>query len=211
MLDADAIRKCYRRYARFYDVYFGPVLHPGRRTLMREMQPAPGQRVLEVGVGTGLSLPMYPESVQITGVDVSPEMVEQARQRAARDELENVDLHVMDAKETPFEDDAFDCVVAMYTVSCVPNPVALLDEMRRVCRPDGDLFILNHFRHPNTVMGRVEKTLAPLSRYLGFRPDLDLDRLVQQAQLDVVEVMPANLFGYWTLVRARPAAREAAA
>ena len=113
-MQIEAVKTAYRRYARIYDAVFGPVLQPGRRALLERLELKPGERVLEVGVGTGLSLPLYPRSVRITGIDVSREMLEKARERVARRRLENVDALVeMDAEHMSFPDATFDKVVAM--------------------------------------------------------------------------------------------------
>lgn len=203
-MEIEAIRKAYRRYARLYDLYFGALFQPGRKAVLRHMNCRPGQRVLEVGVGTGLSLPMYPRGVHVTGIDVSPEMLDRARERLAREGIgDNVDLHVMDAEHMSFPDDSFDKVVAMYVVSVVPHPRRLVDEMRRVCRPDGEIYIVNHFHSLNPVIGGVESLLAPLSRVVGFHPDFCLKTFVRETELEVVEKQKVNLFGYWNLLRAR--------
>lgn len=203
-MEIEAIKKAYRRYARLYDLYFGALFQPGRKAVLRHMNLRPGQRVLEVGVGTGLSLPLYPRGVHVTGIDVSPEMLERARERLAREGItENVELHVMDAEHMSFPDDSFDKVVAMYVVSVVPHPRRLVDEMRRVCRPDGEIYIVNHFHSPNPVIGGVESLLAPLSRVVGFHPDFCLKTFVRETELEVVDKQKVNLFGYWNLLRAR--------
>ena len=203
-MDIDAIKKAYRRYARIYDLYFGPVLHHGRKIVIDCLQCEPGDRILEVGVGTGLSLPLYPAFVKVTGIDISPEMLDYARGRVERDELMHVrDLRVMDAESMDFADNSFDKVMAMYVASVVPNPARLVDEMRRVCRPGGELYIVNHFRHTNPVISAVEGLIAPLSRLLGFRPDMCRRTFIEQTGLEVVETRGVNAFGYWTLIRAR--------
>jgi phosphatidylethanolamine/phosphatidyl-N-methylethanolamine N-methyltransferase len=174
-MQIEAVKAAYRRYARIYDAVFGPVLQPGRRALLEALKLKPGDRVLEVGVGTGLSLPLYPRSVRLTGIDVSSEMLEKARDRVARRRLENVEaLLEMDAEDMSFPDASFDKVVAMYVVSVVARPARLLEELHRVCRPDGEIFIVNHFRSENRFIGAVEKALAAFSPQLGFRPDFDL-------------------------------------
>lgn len=203
-MEIEAIRKAYRRYARLYDLYFGAVFQPGRKAVIQGMDCRPGERILEVGVGTGLSLPLYRSDVRVTGVDISDEMLARARARVARNRLEgHVTLHVMDAERMAFPDNTFDKVVAMYVVSVVPHPARLVDEMRRVCKPNGDLFIVNHFHSPNPLVGSVETLLAPLSRLMGFHPDFCLDTFVRQTTLEVVEKHAVNLFGYWNLLRAR--------
>jgi phosphatidylethanolamine/phosphatidyl-N-methylethanolamine N-methyltransferase len=202
-LDIQSIKKAYRRYARVYDFYFGAVFQPGRKAVIDKINWRAGDRVLEVGVGTGLSLPLYPDFVTVIGIDISAEMLARAHARCDREELRNVELRVMDAENMQFPDDSFDKVVAMYVASCVPDPARLVDEMRRVCKSSGELIIVNHFQSDNPVIGRVETLLAPLSRLLGFRPHFSLDAFAQEAGLSVVDESPVNLFGYWKLLRAR--------
>ncbi|TAK66842.1 MAG: methyltransferase domain-containing protein, partial [Betaproteobacteria bacterium] len=133
ILDIQTIEHVYRRYAGFYDVCFGAVFQPGRRAIVDRMDCGPGERILEVGVGTGLSLPLYPENVNVVGIDISRPMLDQACERRARCRLEHVaGLMVMDAENMGFKDDSFDKVVAMYVASVVPDPGRLVDEMRRV-------------------------------------------------------------------------------
>ncbi len=203
-MDLDVIQRVYRRYAQGYDVYFGAVLQPGRKAIIEKMHCRPGDRVLEVGVGTGLSLPLYPPTARVTGIDVSREMLARAHLRKNRLRLDHVTaLRVMDAESMQFPDDSFDKVVAMYVVSVAPHPARLVSEMRRVCRPGGELFIVNHFRHANPVVGSLERLAAPLSRLMGFHPDFSLDNFLQETSLDVAERTPVNMLGYWTLLRAR--------
>jgi len=202
-MELEAIRKAYRRYARLYDLYFGALFQPGRKAVIERMHCRPGQRVLEVGVGTGLSLPLYPTGVQVTGIDISPEMLDRARVRLQSSGGRNeVELHVMDAERMSFASDSFDKVVAMYVVSVVPHPQRLVDEMRRVCKPNGEIFIVNHFHSPNPIVGGVESLLAPLSRLVGFHPDFSLEDFVRDTRLEIVDKQPVNLFGYWNLLRA---------
>jgi phosphatidylethanolamine/phosphatidyl-N-methylethanolamine N-methyltransferase len=203
-MEREAILRTYRRYARGYDLYFGAVLEPGRRQVIEAMGLRPGDRVLEVGVGTGLSLPLYPDDVRVTGIDISLEMLARGRARAEHHSLRHVEaLRCMDAEAMEFEDDSFDAAVAMYVVSVVAHPVRLVDEMRRVCKPDGDLYIVNHFRHRNPIIGGMERFAEPLSRLMGFHPDFCLDAFVRSTGLEILEQRQVNLFGYWTLLRAR--------
>jgi phosphatidylethanolamine/phosphatidyl-N-methylethanolamine N-methyltransferase len=195
-----AVKAAYRRYARIYDVIFGAVLQPGRRAVLEALTLKPGDRILEVGVGTGISLPLYPGDVRITGIDVSLEMLEKARARVQRAKLSNVDaLLEMDAEAMAFPNASFDKVVAMYVVSVVPRPDKLLEELHRVCRPDGDIFIVNHFQSENPIVGRLERALAGFSSQIGFNPDLDLRQLVPTAQNG--DVSRVNFF--WRMVRLR--------
>jgi phosphatidylethanolamine/phosphatidyl-N-methylethanolamine N-methyltransferase len=202
-MELEAIKKAYRRYARLYDLYFGAVFQPGRKAVIQHMRCRPGQRVLEVGVGTGMSLPLYPRDVQVTGIDISPEMLERARVRLNREGIDSgIELHVMDAERMNFPDNSFDKVVAMYVVSVAPHPTRLVNEMRRVCKPDGEIFIVNHFHSPNPIVGGVESLLAPLSRHVGFHPDFCLATFVRETNLEVLDKQAVNLFGYWSLLRA---------
>jgi phosphatidylethanolamine/phosphatidyl-N-methylethanolamine N-methyltransferase len=178
-MQTDAAKAAYRRYASVYDALFGPVLQPGRKAVIQALRCRPGERVLEVGVGTGLSLPMYPPEVRVTGIDLSREMLEKARIRVRRRALANVEaLREMDAEAMDFPDASFDKVVAMYVVSVVAKPARLLGELHRVCKPHGEIFIVNHVRSSNPVVGAVEKSLARFSDQLGFHPDFELSSLV---------------------------------
>ena len=204
LLDIPAIEQAYRRYARFYDVCFGAVFQPGRRAIVDRMECSPGERILEVGVGTGLSLPLYPHNVSVVGIDISRDMLDRARVRLTRGGFESAaELMVMDAENMAFEDDSFDKVVAMYVASVVPDPARLVDEMRRVCKPGGQIFMVNHFHSRNPLLRSVERLLAPLSKQLGFRPDFSLDRFLGQTGLDAMNICPVNLFDFSTMVEAR--------
>jgi phosphatidylethanolamine/phosphatidyl-N-methylethanolamine N-methyltransferase len=201
-MDISSIKKAYRRYAPAYDFYFGLTLSQGRHRVVEKMCCRPGDRILEVGVGTGLSLPLYDPSVHVAGIDISPEMLERACALVKRRRLANIEgLWEMDAERMDFPDNSFDKVAAMYVVTVVPDPVRLVREMRRVCKPDGELFIVNHFQNPNPVIGACERLLAPLSRYLGFDPAFPLDRFLAGTGLAVAESCPVNFFGFWTLLR----------
>jgi phosphatidylethanolamine/phosphatidyl-N-methylethanolamine N-methyltransferase len=112
-------------------------------------------------------------------------------------------LRLMDAEFLQFPDDSFDKVVAMYVVSVAPHPARLVSEMRRACRPGGELFIVNHFQHANPVVGGLERLFAPLSRLMGFHTDFSLENFLRDSGLDVAERTPVNALGYWTLLRAR--------
>ncbi len=203
-MDIALLQKTYRRYANHYDYLFGPILHPGRRLTVSLANTKPHQQILEVGVGTGLSLPFYRPDSRVTGIDISPEMLDKARQRVAGCNLMHVEaLHEMDAEHMDFPDATFDTVVAMYVASVVPNPHRLIDEMRRVCKPGGDIILVNHFASKQPVLRRIEAMLRPLSATLGFRPDMALESLFSAADLDRIQVINANFLGYWKLIHYR--------
>jgi phosphatidylethanolamine/phosphatidyl-N-methylethanolamine N-methyltransferase len=180
------------------------MFQPGRREIIARMDCRPGDRILEVGVGTGLSLSLYPRHVEVTGIDLSREMLVRARVRRRCQRLNQVvALRLMDAEHMQFADNSFDKVVAMYVVSVTPHPARMTDEMRRVCKPGGELFIVNHFQHANSLVRGVERLAAPFSRVMGFRPDFSLEHFIDETGLDVAAQVPVNALGYWTLLRCR--------
>jgi phosphatidylethanolamine/phosphatidyl-N-methylethanolamine N-methyltransferase len=160
----------------------------------------PGERVLEVGVGTGINLSLYPEDCQVTGIDFSSSMLEKARERAARKEPSNIRLLQMDAADLKFIDDSFDIVYAPYLISVVPDPVKVAQEMRRVCRPGGRIIFLNHFLSPNPLVSRFERAISPLTIHIGFKSDLDLPAFLAQADLRPISIEKVNVPRIWSLV-----------
>ena len=197
-ITTEDVRIAYRRHSHVYDAVFGPVLQAGREQAIRRMGCLPGERVLEVGVGSGLSIPLYPWGVRVVGVDLSMPLLRKARARAGA-----VNLAAMDAGRLAFSDASFDKVVAMYVASVTPDPAALVREMRRVCRSDDGLYFVNHFSTTRPLLGDVEQLFAPLSRMLGFRPDFSLARFVAETGLEVVEHRSVGPLGYWSFLRAR--------
>ena len=202
MMDLHDTIRTYRLFSGSYDIVFGPVFHPGRKEAVRIANDRPGQRILEVGVGTGLSLPHFRRDSRVIGIDVSEDMLAKARQRAARLKLGHVDgLHVMDAENLEFPDSSFDAVLALYVASVVPDPARFAAEMRRVCIPGGTIVVVNHFTSENPVARFMEKRLARLARHIGFHADFPLDAFSRASRLSIREVRPSNLFGYWKLLR----------
>jgi phosphatidylethanolamine/phosphatidyl-N-methylethanolamine N-methyltransferase len=193
------VERVYGKMSSVYDLAFGRILQPGRLRAMDVMNPAPGARVLEVGVGTGLSLSLYPSTCHVTGIDFSPRMLERAEERVAREQL-NARLFHMDAADLRFPDNSFDVVYAPYVISVVPDPVTVLREMRRVCRPGGRLIILNHFRSSGVVWSRVERWLSPMTVHVGFKADLDRERLFAEVDLTPDFVEAVNHPRIWSLV-----------
>lgn len=200
-LDADAVRLAYRRWAGVYDTVFGGVSGFGRRRAVEAVNRLPGTRVLEVGVGTGLALPHYNKEKLITGIDLSSDMLERARERTKRDKLANVNaLLEMDAEETSFEDDSFDIAVAMFVASVVPHPRKLLRELKRVVKPGGYILFVNHFLAPAGLRGAVERGMARAARSLGWHPDFAMESLLPAEDLVRAHIQPVPPAGLFTLV-----------
>jgi len=199
-VENDFVARVYENIAWFYDLTFGPVLHPGRVDAIERMGIKPGDRVLEVGVGTGINAALYPSYCSVTGIDFSSTMLEKARERVARKGVRNVRLLEMDAVNMKFADDSFDIVYAPYVISVVPDPVGVTREMYRVCRPGGRIVILNHFRSKARVGAWLERLIAPFTLYLGFKSDLDLPAFLVQADLKPVSIEKVNVPRIWSLV-----------
>ena len=200
VVENDFVNRVYENIAWFYDLTFGPALHPGRVDAIRRMAIQPGDRVLEVGVGTGINVALYPRDCAVTGIDMSSSMLEKAHDRVASKGIHNVRLLEMDAQNLKFADDSFDIVYAPYVISVVPDPVAVTREMRRVCRPGGRIIILNHFRSKSRVGAWLERMIAPFTLYLGFKSDLDLPAFLVQAGLKPVSIEKVNVPRIWSLV-----------
>lgn len=199
-VENDFVEGVYDKLAKFYDLIFGPTLHPGRVEALKKMHIEPGTRVLEVGVGTGINLGMYPRDCQVTGIDFSASMLEKARERMRKKELANVRLLQMDAADLKFPDGSFDIVYAPYLISVVPDPVRVAQEMRRVSRPGGRIIFLNHFLSPNPILSRIERLISPMTIHIGFKSDLDLPAFLAQAGLKPVSIEKVNIPKLWSLV-----------
>ena len=191
----------YARLTPIYDFVFGAFLQAGRVAAIERMALRPGDRVLEVGVGTGINAPLYPRDCQVTAIDVSAPMLQRARERVNRHGLAHVQLLEQDAAHMAFADDAFDAVYAPYVISVVPEPVSVVRQMRRVCRRGGRIVILNHFSTTTApVLSWLERFMSPLTVHFGFRMDLELADLLREAELRPTSIERVNLPPLWTLV-----------
>jgi phosphatidylethanolamine/phosphatidyl-N-methylethanolamine N-methyltransferase len=200
-MDEEAIRSAYRRWAPVYDKTFGLVAAEGRKHSVETINKRRG-RVLEVGVGTGLSLPAYSPHLEIVGIDLSPEMLDKARERVVADGLGNVTgLHEMDAGELKFDNASFDTVVAMYVMTVVPDPEKVMRELSRVCRPGGEVILVNHFSAEEGMRGWVERRMAPFADKLGWRPVFDIERVLVCDDLQLLEKRGLRPLGLFTMMR----------
>src|SRR5688500_14226671 len=199
-VENDFVEGVYDKLAKVYDITFGPTLHPGRLRAIQRMNIQPGERVLEVGVGTGINLGLYPKHCTVTGIDFSGSMLEKAREKAARKGIRNMRLLQMDAGDLKFADGSFDIVYAPYLISVVPDPVKVAQEMSRVCRPGGRIIFLNHFQSPNPILSRIERLISPFTIHIGFKSDLDLPAFLAQADLQPISIEKLNVPKIWSLV-----------
>ena len=200
VVENDFVAGVYEKLASVYDLAFGPTLQPGRVQALNRMDIQAGERVLEVGVGTGINLSLYPKACRMTGIDFSSSMLEKARERIARGGLDHMRLLQMDAADLKFADDSFDIVYAPYLISVVPDPVKVAQEMRRVCRPGGRIIFLNHFLSANPLVSRVERLISPFTIHIGFKADLDLPAFLTQSALEPISIEKVNVPRIWSLV-----------
>ena len=199
-IENDFVARVYENLASVYDLIFGPALHPGRLDAIHRMNVQPGDRILEVGVGTGINTTLYPPQCVVTGVDLSDSMLEKARDRIARHGVSNVRLFEMDAAALTFADESFDIVYAPYLINVVPDPVRVAREMRRVCKAGGRIIFLNHFRSSNLILSYIERLISPLTVHVGFKSDLDLPAFLAQAELKALSIEKVNFPKIWSLV-----------
>jgi phosphatidylethanolamine/phosphatidyl-N-methylethanolamine N-methyltransferase len=201
-LRVQAIQEAYSRLCKYYDVLFGPLLAPARLAAVRAVNRSPGREVLEVGVGTGLALPHYDADKRLTGIDLSADMLVKARSRASG--LSNVQAVLeMDAQNTDFVDGQFDIAVAMFVASVVPNPRALLAEMRRVVKPGGKIFFVNHFAEENGVPEWWRRGTEAVSKRIGWRADFRQRDIFAPKDLAEASIVPMPPFGFFDLVELR--------
>jgi phosphatidylethanolamine/phosphatidyl-N-methylethanolamine N-methyltransferase len=198
-MEQQAIRRLYKKYSSLYDTIYGPSLDHGRRQLIRAMRAVPGDSILEIGVGTGRLLPMYPEGVSVVGIDLSEDMLAAARRRAKRLRLAHVELHIMDAERTTFPDGNFDHVVVSHVYSVTRDPHQLIREARRVCKHEGDIYVLNHFSGTAN-RSWSETLLRPFAELSGSRADFPIKSYLYDMNWNIVKIQPVNLLGLSRLV-----------
>ena len=203
-MDDKSIIKSYKRVSSFYDYTFGQVFRPGQKKLVSMMNCSQNDKVLEIGIGTGTSFKYYPSETSVTGIDISPDMLEKAKKNIKNLNLSKKNVLMMNGEQLTFEDDSFDKVVGMYVVSVTQNPDLLIKEMKRVCKPNGDIYLVNHFSFDtdSKIMKLIEKGLMPVSKYLGWRPYFPFSEFNSYAKLNVQSISKVNLFDYWGIIHA---------
>jgi phosphatidylethanolamine/phosphatidyl-N-methylethanolamine N-methyltransferase len=204
-MNTTGVAKAYGRLAPIYDLVFGPVFRHGRAQAVKAAERI-GARILEVGVGTGLSLPRYATETSIVGVDISERMLKVARKRVAKLGLKNIEsIEVGDAEHLRFPDNSFDVVVAQYVVTACPNPEAALSEFARVVRPGGEIVITTRIGADRGVRAGIEKTLMPVTTKLGWRTEFPFSRYTawaeSNARVRLVEHTQLPPLGHFSLIR----------
>ena len=200
-MDTQKIEKVYSFYSKFYDLVYGKLFDDSRTAAIELLGLTPGAHILEVGVGTGLSLPFYPRDCRVTGIDLTGPMLEKGLEKIRQQQLYHIELQQMDASRMTFVQDSFDAVMAAYVMTAVPHPQRVLSEMCRVCRPGGRIIILNHFSNENPVMSRIEKSISPLCSHIGFRTDLALEELLEGSPLVIERRLRVNPFRFWQIIQ----------
>lgn len=199
-MNLESLERVYTNYSSVYDLTFGQAFDQSRESAVKGLQFAPNDKVLEVGVGTGMALPLYPRHCRIVGIDLSEGMLKKSKARIAKHGLDHVTLQRMDAGQMDFDDNAFDLVMAAYVVTAVPDYRKVVAEMIRVCRPGGRIVMLNHFSNGNKLIAAVEKLISPMCQRIGFRTDLSLRHVLEGTTLRVTRKEKMNPFRYWYLV-----------
>lgn len=207
-------RRIYDTWSRFYDWFWPRIVVKRTSRAIERMGIEAGDRILDAGVGTGVPLPFYPTHARVTGLDLSEGMLSKARERVRRQKLDHVRLTVGNALELPFPDETFDHVLLSLVVTVVSDPVRLMHEVQRVCKPGGQIVIINHFKSGNRLVGLAEDLLCPLSQHLGWRSDLCLHDLIEQAGLEVgfrYKLYKVDLFQTVFITNRPPSPRSASA
>ena len=200
MESPDAVIKIYDRWGKFYDLVFKHVFSEGRNVGVDLLDLQPGEKLLEVGVGTGLSLPLYPSTSEVIAIDLSSKMLEKAKEKIEKMRLQNVELSVMDAQNMAYADNTFDCVTACYVVSAAPDPHKVVSEICRVCKPGGRIVFINHFKSQKLLLAKFEELINGVCKKFGWETTLDLEPLLEANNLTLERQERVNIFDYWRAV-----------
>src|SRR5688572_12009756 len=195
--------KLYGEFAPLYDKIFGKIFYSRLERVIDDLGIPPGAQVLEVGAGTGTSFPAYPTHCNITGIDLAPDMLARARQKIVDNGWRHLKVIEMNALDLKFPDNSFDYVMAFHVVTVVPDPVRMIAEVKRVCKPSGKIVIVNHFTSDVPVLGTLTRSMDPLTRWLGWRTDLQLKPFIATTGLIIEKVYKINKTSLYTVVLAR--------
>lgn len=199
-MDYESIKKIYAAYSNVYDFIFKRFFYPRIRSALESMTIHPGERLLDIGVGTGLSLPLYPKHCEVVAIDLSLDMLEKARKKVERLGLSHIRLMAMDAMNLFFKDNSFDKVFISHVVSVVPDPIKTLEEAKRVCKRQGKIVIVNHFQSENKVLAKIEEIINPICKRIGWRSDLSLQWILEGSGLKVERHYKLKKMDLWRIV-----------
>jgi len=198
--------KIYSEFAPLYDKIFGKLFYNRIERVIDDLEIPIGAKVLEVGAGTGTSFPAYPTHCNVTGIDLAPDMLAQARQKIQENSWRHLKVMEMNALHLEFPDNTFDFVMAFHVVTVVPDPIRMIAEAKRVCRPNGKIVIVNHFTSDVPVLGTLTKAMDPLTRWLGWRTDLQLKPFIETTGLSIEKVYKLSKTSLYTVVLGRKGA-----
>lgn len=194
--------RLYSHLAPAYKAIWPAVARRRIRQAVGELEIAPGAKVLEVGVGTGVALEFYPTHAEVTGVDLSEPMLAEAEKLIENRKWQHVQVRPMNAEDLTFEDKSFDVVTSFHTISVVSDPAKMMSEMVRVCRPGGTILIINHFRSENPMVSTFVDSASNFTKRLGWRTDLRLDKVLGGQSVQLARRYKTNPFSLFTIVKA---------
>ncbi len=198
--ELESLKKIYAGYSKVYDALFKRFFYPRIKHAIGYMDIKPGDIILDVGVGTGLSLSVFPKHCRVVGIDLSTEMLSKAKEKIDKERLDNIKVLSMDAMRCAFEDDSFDKVFLSHVVSVVPDPYQAMAEVKRVCKKGGLVVIVNHFKSKNKLIEALEKVINPVCKKIGWRSDLCLNEFITKTGLKVSKKYTLKKFDFWQIV-----------
>jgi phosphatidylethanolamine/phosphatidyl-N-methylethanolamine N-methyltransferase len=199
-MNQQKVKSIYGKYSSVYDKVFSHFFLPRIKIGIDKSRIHKGDKVIEVGVGTGISLSLYPRDCKVVGVDLTRKMLQKAQQKKERHGLHHVELLEMDAENMTFGDNSFDHAVAAFVISVVPNPEKMVAEMKRVTKKGGNILIFNHFSSKNPFVSGMNKAFSPFTEKVGWRSDITLDLLSNHCNLQINEVLKKNKLDPWSII-----------
>jgi phosphatidylethanolamine/phosphatidyl-N-methylethanolamine N-methyltransferase len=202
LMNREEIRKIYSRYAAVYDMIFARSFFPRIRLGLRKLGIKPGDTIIEVGVGTGLSLSLYPDSCKVVGIDITRKMLTKAKEKKDKHGFSHVSLLEMDAENMSFADDSFDHAVVPFIVSVVPNPVRMMSEIKRITKKNGKIIVINHFSSKHAMLAKLERFFSPVFLRLGWTAAVPIDLLANHCNLCIEDISKKHRLDPWFIIHA---------
>ncbi|HZD39557.1 MAG TPA: methyltransferase domain-containing protein [Terriglobales bacterium] len=192
--------RIYSDFAPLYDKIFGKIFYSRLERVIEGLRIPAGAKILEVGAGTGTSFPAYPTHCEVTGIDLAPDMLARARQKIQQNGWTHLKVMEMNALDLEFEESTFDYVMAFHVVTVVPDPIRMIAEAKRVCKPAGKIVIVNHFTSDKPLLGSITEALDPITRWLGWRTNLRLKPFIEETQLTVEKIYKLSKTSLYTVL-----------